>query len=371
MAMSYNPAALKEFVIQPVSSHMIRHLARKAAEVIRCEGHVMTSVKQSNPLTPPDTPPLDDQVDDAAQGLPPLPSLTQFIHSLVQRSHVEVPTLMTSLVFLARLRSKLPPVAKGMRCTAHRIFLASLILAAKNLNDSSPKNKHWARYTVVSNYADFGFSLMEVNLMERQLLYLLDWNTTVTEQDLFNHFEPFLKPIRERMEEDDRCQQERQREVYIEASIAQVVSVPNFRPTVKRRQSPDRSNRSISPPSLRDLPSLSRAQSRAPSSSSRSSSLAPSSRGSISSLSPSSSSIDGVMVADINTSPSSTEMAYSYVNVHVMQPKPKPGMVATEYELHPPQPLKKPKLATLQGGSSGLISRFFAGGRMSRSAARA
>jgi len=54
----------------------------------------------------------------------------------------------------------------GMHCTCHRVFLASLILAAKYLNDQSPKNKHWSAHSTV-------FSVGEVNLMEKQLLSLL------------------------------------------------------------------------------------------------------------------------------------------------------------------------------------------------------
>jgi len=88
-----------------------------------------------------------------------------------------------------------------MRCTVHRIFLASLILAAKNLNDSSPKNKHWARYSAVKGYDGFGFSITEVNLMEKQLLFLLDWDLRITNDDLFTHFEPFLAPIRMQQEQ--------------------------------------------------------------------------------------------------------------------------------------------------------------------------
>ena len=199
-----NQAALDHFIQLPVSHDMISYLAQKATQVIRCE----PSINKNLPPTPPASPP-----QHAASSIrePALPSVEEFITSIVERSHVQTATLMTSLVYLSRLRSRLPPVAKGMRCTVHRIFLASLILAAKNLNDSSPKNKHWARYTSVRGYDNFGFSITEVNLMEKQLLGLLDWDLNVTEADLFCHFEPFLAPIRswQAQEAEKRLREER------------------------------------------------------------------------------------------------------------------------------------------------------------------
>ena len=294
--MDLNRAALNEFVAMPVSREMVSHLARQASLVIRCE----TSQQQP---TPPTTPPMDDKAlntttttdddddDNNNNNMPPLPSVEAFIVSLVTRSQVHTPTLMSSLVYLGRLRARLPPVAKGMRCTVHRIFLASLILAAKNLNDSSPKNKHWARYTVVKGYDGFGFSVPEVNLMERQLLFLLDWETRVTEEDLLEQFEPLLAPIRRRylvqerekleLKQQQRQQQQQQKQRQSPAMTTPRTDSPRRRPLPptpshdKYSPSPSarqslatpcqsrpyhRANRSVSPPSVRDVPGLSRAE---------------------------------------------------------------------------------------------------------------
>lgn len=210
-----NAAALEQFVYQPVSRTMITYLAEAAFGVIQCDPNMMPPPAAEPrtgshlPPTPPRSPPPRAVRHDDG----PLPGLQEFITQLVVQSNVQVPTLMSTLVYLNRLKARLQPMAKGLRCTTHRIFLASLILAAKYLNDSSPKNKHWASYSIIQNEVhNFGFSRTEVNLMEKQLLSLLDWDLRITEADLYRELEPFLAPIRQDLVERHMRRQRRKAE---------------------------------------------------------------------------------------------------------------------------------------------------------------
>ncbi|TGJ79501.1 hypothetical protein E0Z10_g9265 [Xylaria hypoxylon] len=209
-----NAAALDQFIRLPVSHAMIFHLAEAASNVIQCDPNMMPPPPPQNETqyaTPPRTPsPKAIRCDDSG-----LPSLEEFITQLVVSSNVQVPTLMSTLVYLTRLRARLQPMAKGLRCTTHRIFLAALILSAKYLNDSSPKNKHWANYSHIQcDGYSFGFSRTEVNLMEKQLLFLLDWDLRITEGDLYSELDLFLAPIRDDFETKyiRRIQRKKQRQ---------------------------------------------------------------------------------------------------------------------------------------------------------------
>lgn len=177
-------AALNYFVHQPVNEQMVTYLASATLMTIKCD-----PVQYNTPPLSPESSPRDKVLTAE----PTAESLAMFVRTLVKKSNVQTATLMTSLIYLARLRDRLPQSSMGMSCTCHRIFLAALILAAKNLNDASPKNKYWAKYTRGL------FTLADVNLMEMQLLYLLDWDLRVTNHDLYIHLSPFLMPIKDQM----------------------------------------------------------------------------------------------------------------------------------------------------------------------------
>ncbi|ORX91809.1 hypothetical protein K493DRAFT_190934, partial [Basidiobolus meristosporus CBS 931.73] len=83
---------------------------------------------------------------------------------------------LTALLYLIRLK-ELRPTCKGGYGSGHRLFLASLVLANKYLQDGAYHNKTW--YKVIEGV----YSLNEINQMERELLGLLGYKLCVTKAD--------------------------------------------------------------------------------------------------------------------------------------------------------------------------------------------
>ncbi|QLQ79890.1 hypothetical protein HG537_0C05380 [Torulaspora globosa] len=217
--------ALLHFNKRAVTVEMIQYLASSTASIIQ--------IKKSN-----------NMIDIAL----PAPPLTQFIQGLISHSNVQTPTLMATTVYLAKLRSIIPGNVYGIETTRHRIFLGCLILAAKTLNDSSPLNKHWAKYT------DGLLHIREVNTIERELLEYFDWNVTITTKELITCLTPFLQPIKEQF-----LRQKRQDYLLFNAPVQgqlreYITSTSN--------ESHSRSSSSMSLPSLASTATLSTVDSR-------------------------------------------------------------------------------------------------------------
>ncbi|GMM55395.1 cyclin [Maudiozyma humilis] len=160
---------LLQFNRQAVTPEMVDFLAATTESIIH--------IKQSTSLVTLAVPP---------------PPIAKFIRALVRHSNVQTPTLMASAVYLAKLRAIMPANVYGIETTRHRIFLGCLVLAAKTLNDSSPLNKHWAKYT------DGLLTTREVNTIERELLEYFDWNVMLSTADLTTCLQPLLRRERER-----------------------------------------------------------------------------------------------------------------------------------------------------------------------------
>lgn len=171
MASSLDYQALQVFISTPVTQDMIHKIVVSTLQVLPCKD----SKKQTY----------------TANGeVRQLPSLMTFLTKLVRYTNVYTGTLMATLVYLDKLKLRLPKSAQGLPCTRHRILLSCLILLSKFHNDSLPKNHHWARYT------DGLFSTKDINLMERQLLYLLNWDLKVDNALMVEQLGSFLEPIR-------------------------------------------------------------------------------------------------------------------------------------------------------------------------------
>ncbi|GME68332.1 unnamed protein product [[Candida] boidinii] len=216
--------ALNTFVRKPISVEMIQFLVSTTNSVISIKkpAHILQKQQQqqldsisenfefsqsSNIYPSPPSTPVDYEDDDSFLADSNIPTLYTFIERLIKYSHVQTPTLMSTLVYLTRLREILPPNSTGMETTRHRIFLGCLILAAKNLNDSSPMNKHWTKYT------DGLLTLNDINTLERELITYLGWdNLRVYNSDLIQNFSPFLEPIirRIKFQEEVKLQKMRQ-----------------------------------------------------------------------------------------------------------------------------------------------------------------
>lgn len=171
--------ALKIFARQPVTNEMIQFLAATTSSIIQVKSYQpkYSQLNQQNNL-------LVSQVSKKSI------SLVNFIKNLIKYSNVQTPTLMASLIYLNKLRNLLPANAIGMETTRHRIFLSALILSAKSLNDSSPLNKHWTKYT------DGLLTIEEVNMAERELIGLLKWDINIKEDELLLTLQPFLSSIK-------------------------------------------------------------------------------------------------------------------------------------------------------------------------------
>ncbi|KAF5313554.1 hypothetical protein D9758_019117 [Tetrapyrgos nigripes] len=109
---------------------------------------------------------------------PELAKFTNFVNTVLTRAEVTTPVVLATLVYIDRARPHLHIALEEW--ALERVFLGAIIVASKYLNDSTLKNIHWALCTGV-------FGKRDVGRIEREFLDVLDWELSVSEQDLLVH----------------------------------------------------------------------------------------------------------------------------------------------------------------------------------------
>ncbi|KAG2065814.1 hypothetical protein BDR04DRAFT_1107918 [Suillus decipiens] len=103
---------------------------------------------------------------------------TTFVSDVLTRAEVTLPTLLVSLVYINRAKPHLQIALEEWAC--ERVFLGAVMVASKFSNDSTLKNVHWALCTGV-------FGKRDVGRIEREFLDVLDFDLSITEDDILNH----------------------------------------------------------------------------------------------------------------------------------------------------------------------------------------
>ena len=111
---------LLHLLCQKITPDMVSHMAQKTRSAVWPDGEVS---ERAGIPTPPQTPfktsfPARSKVDASSSSCPGLPSLETFISMQVNASNVHITTFLATLIYLERLRTRLP---EDIRCMFGRI----------------------------------------------------------------------------------------------------------------------------------------------------------------------------------------------------------------------------------------------------------
>jgi hypothetical protein len=149
-----------------------------------------------------------------------MPELVYFIQKITFQAGINCRTALVALIYLNRAKQLLPRGAIGGHDTCHRMFLASILLASKFMQQDLPANStkktvfmstcipsNWSHYysyhsTTASQYILLGgggpltnkklsdicgnglFPLSEINQLERAFLKLIQYTCWVDDKDI-------------------------------------------------------------------------------------------------------------------------------------------------------------------------------------------
>ncbi|OBZ85573.1 PHO85 cyclin-1 [Choanephora cucurbitarum] len=115
-----------------------------------------------------------------------LPPLNEFISNLYHKKRLSCAVKAFALIYLLRLKSKLPVNARGGPDTPYRLFLAALLTSSKYLSESGTGLTSTQLASLVHHY-----SAREINRMERSFLGLLRYDLWVSNKDIQSFIEHY------------------------------------------------------------------------------------------------------------------------------------------------------------------------------------
>ncbi|CAG8564402.1 9359_t:CDS:2 [Acaulospora colombiana] len=113
---------------------------------------------------------------------PCLPDLLLFIKKIITDLNLPVLTVLVCLIYFHRLKRALPKSYSTEYGTAHRVFVSSVLVASKYIDDQPLTSKR-----VVESVGWNVWSIKEVNRMERTFLNLLKWDLSVDRESLYSY----------------------------------------------------------------------------------------------------------------------------------------------------------------------------------------
>ncbi|KAL7754272.1 Pho80p cyclin [Sorochytrium milnesiophthora] len=102
---------------------------------------------------------------------PPSISVHDYLRRVLKYASIDKPCLLAILIYIDRICERRRSFTISS-LTVHRFVVAAITVAAKAICDSYCTNTHYARVG--------GISVQELNTLELEFLFLIDWNVAVT-----------------------------------------------------------------------------------------------------------------------------------------------------------------------------------------------
>ncbi|KAI8577299.1 hypothetical protein K450DRAFT_282690 [Umbelopsis ramanniana AG] len=114
----------------------------------------------------------------------PLPELVYFIHKMSVRSHMDWQVAIIALIYLHRCKRALPKGAVGNPDTAHRMFLAAVLIASKFVQDANMTVTPRLTNQKLCSLCDGMYTLRDIGDLERAFLKILKYRCWVSHDDI-------------------------------------------------------------------------------------------------------------------------------------------------------------------------------------------